>query len=120
MSSNANIVLPSLSQWTQDHITALIKATSQSDLTHALDNFLSQDAVITVNGEKLSRDDFAKQIQSETFSETNATVTFLGTVEVPTNKDQRVEVIDPTHPYTTFSFQKIIIKNLWFGHFSFL
>lgn len=40
------IVLPSLSQWTKNHLTAIIQATTPS----AFDAFLFKDAVITVKG----------------------------------------------------------------------
>lgn len=91
---SSNIVLPSLTQWTENHITAILQATSQSALTNALDAFLAKNAVITVNGANISRADFAKQIQSEKFDEAQAIVTFIGAVEVPANPNKSVEVID--------------------------
>jgi hypothetical protein len=88
-----SIVLLSLSNWTESHITAIYQATSQSDTSNALDNFLSKDAVITVNGKAISRADLTKQLQAEKFLEAGAIVTFLGIVEVPTDQTAPVEVI---------------------------
>ena len=89
----ANIVLPSLSSWTQSHITALYQATSPTTFNEALDAFLAKDAQITVNGVLISRANFAKQIQSEQFDEQAAIVTFAGTVSVSSDKEQPVDVI---------------------------
>ena len=91
MSSNA--VLLSLSNWTESHITAIYNATSQTDTSSALDNFLSKDAVVVVNGKKISSVDLTKELQSEKFLEAGASVTFLNIVEVPANKTAPVEVI---------------------------
>jgi len=88
---STNIVLPSLSNWTETHISAIYKATSQTATSNALDNFLSKDAVIVVNGKKTSRTDLSKELQSEKFFEVGASVTFLGVVEVPADKDAPVE-----------------------------
>ena len=90
---STNIVLPSLTNWTESHITAIYKATSQTETSNAFDNFLSKDAVIVVNGKKISRSDLTKELQSEKFLEVGATVTFLNAVEVPANKTAPVEVI---------------------------
>jgi hypothetical protein len=90
---STNIVLLSLSKWTESHITAIYNATSQIATTNALDNFLSTDAVIIVNGKKISRADLTKDLQSEKFFEVGAFVTFLGVVEVPADKAAPVEVI---------------------------
>lgn len=85
-------VLPTLTQWIENHITSIYQATSQ-DTSNALNNFLSKDATITVNGKVISRDDTAKQLQLEKFLEIGASVKFTDTVEVPTDKSNTVEVI---------------------------
>jgi hypothetical protein len=90
---SANIVLPSLSNWTENHISAIYKATSQTDTSNALDDFLSKDAVITANGEKISRTDLTKDLQSEKFLELGASVTFVNIVEVPADKAAPLKVI---------------------------
>ena len=96
---STNIVLLSLSNWTESHISAIYKATSQADTSNAIDNFLSKDALITFNGKTISRTDFSAQLQSEKFLEEGATVTFLNIVEVPADKQSPVLVI-----YLLFSF----------------
>ena len=90
---STNIVLLSLSNWTESHISAIYNATSQTNTSNALDNFLSKDAVIIVNGKKISRPDLTKELQSEKFLEVGASVTFLNIVEVPADESAPVEVI---------------------------
>lgn len=110
-STSTDIVLPSLTQWTEDHITAVLQATSQSDFTGALDAFLSKDAEITVNGVCISRADFAKQIQSEQFDEATAIVTFAGTVGVPANQQSPVEAGSVGVFYTATVQQRIRVRD---------
>ena len=78
--------------WTQSHISAIYEATSQSDTAEAIDAFLTKNAVITVNGKKISRAEFSKELQTEKFLEQAATTTFLNTVDVPADElsDQKV------------------------------
>ena len=90
---STNIVLLPLSKWLESHISAVYNATSQTDTSNALDSLLSKDAVIIVNGKKISRNDLTKELQSEKFLEVGATVTFLNIVEVPANKTAPIEVI---------------------------
>ncbi|KIK09657.1 hypothetical protein K443DRAFT_393298 [Laccaria amethystina LaAM-08-1] len=80
-----DIVLPSLSQWTKNHLTAIFQATTASALDTALDAFLFKDAVITVNGRTISRTEFTNLLSGEKFDETHASVSFAGAVEVPTD-----------------------------------
>ncbi|PPQ66403.1 hypothetical protein CVT26_011271 [Gymnopilus dilepis] len=86
----ANIVLPSLTNWTEQHITAIFQATSQDDFTSAVNAFLSDKVQITVNGQSVSRTDFVNQLSAETALEQSATVTFSGAVEVPADSTQPV------------------------------
>jgi len=88
---SANIVLPSLSNWTKNHISAIYQATSQSATSDALDNFLSKDAIITANGKKISRTNLTKDLQSEKFLELGASLSFAGIVEVPADNTSRVQ-----------------------------
>ena len=99
---STDIVLLSLSNWTESHISAIYKATTQSDTSNALDNFLEKNADITVNGKKISRDDFGKELQSEKFLEVGAIVTFNNIVEVPADKSAPVLVI---YLYFHFKFR---------------
>ena len=89
---SSNIVLLSLSNWTESHIKAIYNATSQTDTSTALDNFLSKDAVIVVNGKKISSTDLSKELQSEKFLEVGASVDFLNILEVPADKTAPVKV----------------------------
>ena len=99
---STDIVLLSLSNWTESHISAIYKATTQSDTSNALDNFLEKNADITVNGKKISRDDFGKELQSEKFLEVGAIVTFNNIVEVPADKSAPVLV---NYLYFHFKFR---------------
>lgn len=103
---STNIVLPSLSNWLEGHISAIYNAKSQTDTSNALDSLLSKDAVIIVNGKKISRADFTNELQSEKFLEVGASITFLNIVEVPANKSAPVEVIG-----YLFSFTKFLITS---------
>ena len=86
------IVLPTLTQWTENHITAIINATNQKDLTSAVDAFLSKDATIVINGIQISHAEFEKQLQLEKFDEAGATTAFVGAVQVPADKDKPFDV----------------------------
>ena len=88
---STNIVLPSLSKWTENHISAIYQANSQT--SNALNNFLSKDAVITVNGKKISHTELAKEFQNEKYLEAAAFVTFANIVEVPADKTSPILVI---------------------------
>jgi predicted benzoate:H+ symporter BenE len=81
----SQIVLPTLTQWTKNHITAIIQATKQTDLNSAIDAFLSKDATIVVNGAKISRAEFVNQVQIEKFDEAGAAISFAASIEVPTD-----------------------------------
>ena len=85
------LLLP-LTQWTKNHITAIIQATNQTDLDSAIDAFLSQDATIVVNGVEVSRAEFVDQVQAEKFNEAGATVSFAGSVEVPADNERPLAV----------------------------
>ena len=91
MSTNIVILTESLSKWLESHISAMYNATS--DTSKALNNLLSKDAVLIVNGKKTSCNDLTRELQSEKFFEAGATVTFLHILEVPANKTAPVEVI---------------------------
>ncbi|KAJ6476358.1 hypothetical protein C8R45DRAFT_1102616 [Mycena sanguinolenta] len=80
---SVNIVLPPLKTWAQQHLSSIIQATTQTTFNSAFDAFVSKNATITVNGKKVSRDEYQKQLQGEGFDEAGATVQFSGAVEVP-------------------------------------
>jgi hypothetical protein len=79
------IVLPSLSQWTKNHLTAIIQAKSASALNASLDAFLFKNAVITVNGRHITRAEFTTLLRTEKIDEKAASISFAGAVEVPAN-----------------------------------
>lgn len=89
---SSNIILPSLTNWTKNHISAIIEATTQADLGAAVDGFLSESATITVNGASVSRDQYKNILEREKFLETAATVAFSGEVEVPTDPSSSFDV----------------------------
>lgn len=90
---SSDIVLLSLTKWTESHITAIYQAISPTDNANALDSFLSKDAVLTVNGKNTSRTDLTKELQGEKFLEAGAEVTFVNILEVPADQAAPVEVI---------------------------
>ncbi|KAJ7154459.1 hypothetical protein B0H12DRAFT_1247006 [Mycena haematopus] len=84
---SANIVLPPLKTWAEQHLSSIIKATSKTAFDSAFDAFVSKKATIVVNGKHISRDEYQKQIQGEGFDEAGATVQFSGAVEVPSESN---------------------------------
>ena len=90
------IVLPTLTQWAEGHITTINKATNDKDLSHALDDFLSKNATIIVNGVHISCAEYEKQLQGEKFQEIDATVSFLSVVQVHVDKDKPFDVSSTT------------------------
>ena len=101
------IVLPTLTQWTENHITAINNATNEQDLTSAINAFLSKNATIVVNGVQISRAEFEKQLQIEKFDEAGAATSFVGAVQVPADKDKPFDVRsdnDVPLPKTTTKF----------------
>lgn len=80
---STNIVLPTLTQWVENHVTAIIQSQTQADLQTAVDAFLSKNATIVVNGAQISQAQFVTQLAGETFDEESATVTFTASVAVP-------------------------------------
>lgn len=58
--SSSQIVIPSLVDWTELHLTAIIKATTAEAVSKAIHNFLADDARITINGKYVSIDEYAQ------------------------------------------------------------
>jgi len=84
------IVLPNLTQWTESHLSAILKATNQADFDAAFDAFLAKHVTIVFNGVKISRDDLKSQWQGEKFDEQGATVSFNGAVAVPASTEETI------------------------------
>ncbi|KAF8904680.1 hypothetical protein CPB84DRAFT_1677137 [Gymnopilus junonius] len=87
---STNIVLPNLTNWTEQHLTSIFNATNQTNFTSAVNAFLSDKVAITVNGVSVSRADFVNNISAEKFDEQSATVTFSGAVEVPADSNNPI------------------------------
>ncbi|KAK7460458.1 hypothetical protein VKT23_009179 [Stygiomarasmius scandens] len=85
------IVLPQLGPWAQNHIRSIVQATKQEDFDAAFDAFVAQDVEVTFNGEKISRDEYKRRLQTEAFLESGAEVVFNGTVQVPGKDDAGVQ-----------------------------
>ncbi|KAH8093132.1 hypothetical protein BXZ70DRAFT_950206 [Cristinia sonorae] len=81
-------VLPGLTDWVKQHVTTLYTATSKDAFTDAFNAFVAKNASITVNGKKISRDQYMQQLLSQKFEEAGAEVNFLATVEVPADPTQ--------------------------------
>ncbi|KAI0920222.1 hypothetical protein AcW1_002025 [Taiwanofungus camphoratus] len=80
-------VVFSLTDWTENSISAIIQATSQAQLDSAFDAFIAKDAHITVNGKHVSRAQYKERFQSEKSTESSANVSFTGAVEVPKDEN---------------------------------
>lgn len=68
----------SLTQWAEQRLTALYKATDRASLDAAYAAFLAEDATITVNGKHLSAKAYKKQLLDRAVQ-----VAYSGAVEVP-------------------------------------
>ncbi|KAJ7448437.1 hypothetical protein B0H11DRAFT_2080853 [Mycena galericulata] len=106
---SVNIVLPPLKTWAQQHLSSIIKATAPAALDSAFDAFLSKHATITVNGKRLSHDEYKKQLQGQGFDEAGAIVTFSGAVEVPANEDDNIQAGSVGLFYTADISQNIVV-----------
>ncbi|KAL4245432.1 hypothetical protein ABKN59_009464 [Abortiporus biennis] len=84
------IVLPTLTNWAKQHITAILQATNQQTFDNAFNAFLANNVSITVNGDKMTRDQYKKMMQGEKFDEAGASVSYAGAVEVPADPQSPV------------------------------
>lgn len=86
-------VLPPLTDWAEGHLSAILKATTEAEFDNAFDAFISTRAHITVNGKNISREQYKQQLIGESaVNKQSASVQFNGTVEVPTDTEQPVDV----------------------------
>ena len=82
------IVLPTLSVWAQNCVTALFQATNTDDFDTAFAGFMANDVEsIVVNGQQLTKDQLKQQLLSSKALETSAQVTYPGTLEVPSSEE---------------------------------
>lgn len=80
----ANIVLPTLTAWAEQRLTALFNAKDESTFDDAFDAFVAADpSSIVVNGQRLSRAQYKQRLWQDKFLELGADVTYLGAVSVP-------------------------------------
>ena len=93
MSSNPGPVLLPLTEFLTQQITTLYQSNVQKTIVNNLNNFVSADAAITINGRSSCLDGLASQIQSQTAGEAEATVTVAGVVEAPSAPDTAATVI---------------------------
>ncbi|KAF9809586.1 hypothetical protein IEO21_07357 [Rhodonia placenta] len=70
-----------LNLWTENHITAIYKATNRADFDKAFDEFIDKNAQITLNGRKIGREEYKLQLVGEKFFERSADVSFVGSVQ---------------------------------------
>ncbi|GBE77642.1 hypothetical protein BKA93DRAFT_825402 [Sparassis latifolia] len=78
--------VPSLSQWTQEHLKAVLDAASEEAFHTAFDAFISKHVHINVNGKHITREQYKQLLLGEkTFGTTAApcTLLFEAVVEVP-------------------------------------
>lgn len=106
------IVLLPLSQWTENHLTAIFQATTASALEEALDAFLFKDATITVNGRTISRTEFTNLLSGEKFDETHASISFAGAVEVPADPKSPVLAGSVGVFFTAIVDEAIVIRDV--------
>ncbi|KAF8169154.1 hypothetical protein K438DRAFT_1983472 [Mycena galopus ATCC 62051] len=107
----ANIVLPPLKTWAQQHLSSIIQATTKPSFDSAFDSFLSKHVTITVNGKNISRDEYQKQLQGEGFDEAGATVQFSGAVEVPSGDSNDIQGGTVGLFYTANIVQNIVVQD---------
>ncbi|KAJ7216020.1 hypothetical protein GGX14DRAFT_607163 [Mycena pura] len=81
-----SISLPALTTFTEEHLSAILKATTQGEFDAAFDAFVSKDATIILNGERISLAEYHKAL-SGGFDVESVDVRFLGAVEVPTDAE---------------------------------
>ncbi|OBZ74503.1 hypothetical protein A0H81_05157 [Grifola frondosa] len=100
----SNIVLPSLPNFVEQHITAIFNAKTAEDFDNAFEACFSKHVSVTVNGKHISRDECKKQLQGEKTGETSAEVTFNNIVAVPAGDDQPIGtgVVGVSYKVTVF------------------
>lgn len=92
MPTNSKIALPTLSVFAENNLKAIYQATKQKAFDDAFDAFFAQDVDITVNGRKISREEYKQQLWNEKHDERSASVKFPGVVEVPVDPKQPEKV----------------------------
>lgn len=92
LASMSEPIILTLTSWTQTRIQNLFAATTQAQFQEAYDAFFAQDVQLTVNNRTISRSDFENELWQTASTKTSASVQFLGTVEIPTDSSNPLEV----------------------------
>ncbi|PCH42872.1 hypothetical protein WOLCODRAFT_74217 [Wolfiporia cocos MD-104 SS10] len=79
-------ILQPISSWAESRISEIYTSTTAADFDTAFNNFLAENAQITVNGKNISRDEYKKLLLQQKADERNANVRFQDTVTVPGDK----------------------------------
>jgi hypothetical protein len=95
----ARIVLLSLTQWAEEHITAVTNAATEADLQTAMDAFISKNVAMQFNGASVTRNAYIKSLAATIPGRVGANVTFSSTVQVPTDPQSPVTVRRPSLIY---------------------
>ncbi|KAH7928092.1 hypothetical protein BV22DRAFT_228837 [Leucogyrophana mollusca] len=88
---STDIVLPTLTAFTESHLTTLLEATTTADFDAAFDAFFATPVNITVNGKHLSREQYKQQLLEQSAAgpeQRGASVTVNGGLEVEGTEGQ--------------------------------
>ena len=55
-------VLPTLTRWTENSLSAMLKATTKEEYDQAFDRFLARNAQVTVNGIPIAREEYKQRM----------------------------------------------------------
>ncbi|KAF8953604.1 hypothetical protein BDZ97DRAFT_1679151 [Flammula alnicola] len=77
--------LSSLTEWTEQHLTALVVANTTAQLQTAIDSFISPNVALELNGANITLAGFTAFLQAGLPNRVSANVTFNAVVEVPSN-----------------------------------
>ena len=92
MSTPGGPIIRTLSDWTEQRFTALYQAGTKEEFQTAFNGFVSKHAEVTLNGKKISVGGFEEQLWDAQANKRSFDVTYLGTVDIPTNADEPLEV----------------------------
>lgn len=82
---SVNIVLPTLSAWAASRLTGILESKTQDDFNVAFDATFAADCNITVNGKRLSRNEYKADLLQQSAAgpeESDAAVNIEGQTEV--------------------------------------
>lgn len=83
--------LPNLSSWAAARFTTLYKTTNEATFNHVFDGLFMDQAVITVNGSRFTRDQYRQYLQT-TKGREGAQVTWTGAVDAPADAHRPADV----------------------------